>query len=95
MQIDLVFLVKFNVPAHYDDGLPHQKHEKPADNRQNQQGDSANGHLMTERLVGLVHGSDDTTHQDVIMGRVLFGHFKFPPDRADTTTGQGARLPGA
>jgi len=32
MRKDLVLLVVLNMPAHYNNGLPHQEHEQTADN---------------------------------------------------------------
>jgi hypothetical protein len=33
MAIDFIFLVIFNMSAHYDDGLPHEKHEDATEDR--------------------------------------------------------------
>ena len=37
---NFVLLGKFNMAAHDDDRLPHEEHEKPADQRQDEQDDS-------------------------------------------------------
>ena len=71
MVIDLVLLVVFDMTAHHDDRLPHEEHEKTAQQRQEQQGDAAEGHLFPKRGMRGVEGPDEFFDEDIVVGGVF------------------------
>ena len=43
MRINLIFLVKFNMPTHYNNGLTHKEHKNASNNGQNEYGNTTKG----------------------------------------------------
>jgi len=72
MVIDLFFLIVLDMPAHDNDGLTHEEHEKAADKGQDQESDAADGHLRPKGRMGRVHCTDKFLHQDIVVGRIFF-----------------------
>ena len=71
LPIYLLFLVIFDMPAHDDDGLPHEKEEETADESQHQQGDPADRHFIPKGRVPGIENADEFPDQDIVIDGVF------------------------
>lgn len=67
----LFLLVVLNVAAHHDNSLPHQEHEKAAQQGQYQYGNTGKRHYFTHTPCTIIDGINKFLHQHIILCSAL------------------------
>jgi hypothetical protein len=68
----LVLLIKFNVTAHHDNGLPHQEKKKSTEYRENQDSGAKEADPLGKTEIMGIELSDENIYQRIIVTGSVF-----------------------